>query len=87
MAPLVSWGTLLCAAVGASSGAVVGARALARSLTLREGLVAFGIAALAASLGCVGLGVSGLVGALIGMTIGQIGPIFVRLAIGRPEPS
>lgn len=68
-APLVSMCTLTCTLVGAAAGYVLVRRA--PEARVSDVLVSVGIASLAASLGCVGLGVAGIAGATFGLAIGR----------------
>jgi hypothetical protein len=67
--PLVSWCTAIAIGVGLPSGAWIGLRAMRREVHV-SWLTALGIAVIAASLGCVGLGVAGIVGVVAGLLVG-----------------
>jgi pheromone shutdown protein TraB len=69
-APMISLCTAVCAATGAVSGAIIGLRAVHRRADLVSFLTASGIAVLAASMGCVGLGAAGVIGASAGLVAG-----------------
>lgn len=69
-APLVSLCTAVCLAVGVPSGLWLGVRAARARLGTADALTATGVATLASSLGCVGLGVAGVVGAALGLALG-----------------
>ena len=69
-APLISWCTAACLGFGLPSGMWLGHRLAVRDAPASVWLAATGIATLAASLGCVGLGVAGLVGAVFGLVAG-----------------
>lgn len=77
---------ILCAAVslsaGAASGIWLGLRIGRQQSGLVSGAFAAGIAILAASLGCIGLGVAGVVGAGVGILLGGAGAV----AVARPTP-
>ena len=69
-APLVSASAAVCLGVGVPSGAWLGFQ-LARGASAPSTWLAAGaVAALAASLGCVGLGVAGIAGAVAGLVVG-----------------
>ncbi len=71
-APLLSACTVVCIGIGLPSGLWLG-RILSRTAAPASvWLAAGGIAVLAASLGCVGLGIAGLTGAIIGMLLGTV---------------
>ena len=69
-APLVSLCTAVCLVVGVPSGVWLGARLARGAATGSTWLAASGLAILAASLGCAGLGVAGLVGVSLGLILG-----------------
>jgi hypothetical protein len=69
-APVFSVCTAVCLGIGLPSGVWLG-RGLARKAAPASAWFgAAGIAALAASLGCVGLGLAGLTGAILGLVLG-----------------
>lgn len=70
--PLASWCTAACLAVGVAAGAWAGSRAMRQRASLASGFLSIVIASLAASLGCVGLGVAGVVGAGAGLLAGGV---------------
>ena len=70
-APLVSACTAVCLAIGLPAGIWLGTRAARGVATVPHVLAAAGIAALAGSLGCVGLGVAGIAGTALGLFIGS----------------
>jgi hypothetical protein len=69
-APLVSLCTAVCLVVGLPSGLWLGVRAARARVGTADALTATAVATLAASLGCVGLGVAGVVGAGLGLALG-----------------
>lgn len=69
-APLLSMCTAACLCLGLPSGIWLGRRLARREASGSTWFAATGVAMLAASLGCVGLGVAGLTGTLIGLAIG-----------------
>lgn len=71
-APLLSACTAICLSVGVPSGLWLGLRLARRKATARTWVAAVGIAILAASLGCVGLGLAGLSGTIIGLLLGTM---------------
>lgn len=76
-APLVSICTALCVLLGAPAGVWLGFR-LARRATMSTWFAAMWIAVLASSLGCVGLGVGGIVGAAVGLVCGGATALLAR---------
>lgn len=71
-APLLSACTAVCIAIGLPSGLWLG-RILSRTAAPAFAwLAAGGIAVMAASLGCVGLGIAGLTGAITGVLLGTV---------------
>jgi hypothetical protein len=80
-ASLMSWCTAVCLGVGIPSGAWLGSRLARDTATSATWLAAGGVAVLAASLGCAGLGLAGLVGAAAGLALGAVSvQAFVRNA-------
>jgi len=71
-APLLSACTLVCLALGLSCGVWLGRRLAERAAPPWAWLGAVGIAVLAASLGCVGLGIAGVCGTSIGLLLGSL---------------
>jgi hypothetical protein len=71
-APLVSWCTAVCLGFGIPSGGWLGSRLARGAATSATWLAAGGVAILAASLGCAGLGLAGLVGAAAGLAVGAV---------------
>jgi hypothetical protein len=69
-APLVSVCTAISLAVGVPSGAWLGLHLGRGTAPLSAWLAASGIAVLAASLGCIGLGLAGILGAGVGLLVG-----------------
>ncbi|WP_437276024.1 hypothetical protein WME90_32890 [Sorangium sp. So ce375] len=69
-APLVSVCTAVCLGVGLPSGVWLGRRLARGAAPASTWLAASGIAVLAASLGCAGLGLTGLLGAAVGLVLG-----------------
>ncbi|WP_437709676.1 hypothetical protein WMF45_34550 [Sorangium sp. So ce448] len=69
-APLVSVCTAVCLGVGLPSGGWLGRRLARRAAPTSTWLAASGIALLAASLGCAGLGLTGLLAAAVGLVLG-----------------
>ncbi|WP_437549943.1 hypothetical protein WME97_05405 [Sorangium sp. So ce367] len=69
-APLLSVCTAVCLGIGVPSGVWLGVRLVRGSAPASTWLGASGIAVLAASLGCAGLGISGLIGAGAGLVLG-----------------
>lgn len=69
-APLVSWCTAACLGVGLPSGVWLGSRLARGTATRATWLAGGGVAILAASLGCAGLGLAGLLGAAVGLAVG-----------------
>jgi len=94
-APLVSLCTAFSLGVGTPAGAWLGLRAARGTATAASWLVPAGISVLAASLGCVGLGVAGVFGAAIGLLFGAVSPQWwsrerghdFRTAFTAPRPS
>lgn len=81
-APLLSWCTAVCLGIGLPSGAWLGSRLARGTATSATWLAAGGVAILAASLGCAGLGLSGLVGATAGLAVGAFSArALVRMAM------
>ena len=70
-ASLLSACTLISLIVGGGAGLWLGTRAATRRAGLARAIVAAGVAALAASLGCVGLGLGAMVGAAVGLVGGS----------------
>ena len=68
---LASWCTAACLAVGVAAGAWAGARALRQHASFASWLTSIAIALLVASLGCIGLGLAGVVGAGAGLLAGS----------------
>jgi hypothetical protein len=71
-APLFSACSALCLAVGLPAGIWLGLQGVRGPCDLTRTLNASAIAVLAASLGCVGLGVAGIAGATIGVLVGSL---------------
>ena len=69
-APLMSLCTAICLGVGVPAGMWLGARLARGKANGSTWLAASGIAVLAASLGCAGLGLGGLVGVSAGLALG-----------------
>lgn len=69
-APLFSMCTATCLGLGLPSGIWLGRRLARREASGSTWIAAVGIAALAASLGCVGLGFAGITGTIIGLLLG-----------------
>jgi hypothetical protein len=69
-APLWSTYTAICLVVGIPSGMWLGIWASRGKFGVIGALTATGVAALAASLGCVELGIAGIAGAVVGLAIG-----------------
>lgn len=69
-APLLSACTAACLGIGLPSGIWLGRRLAQRTAPASAWLAASGIAILAASLGCVGLGLAGLSGTIVGLLVG-----------------
>jgi hypothetical protein len=69
-APLLSVCTAASLGLGLPSGLWLGRRLARREASLSTWIAATGIAMLAASLGCIGLGVAGLTGTIVGLLIG-----------------
>jgi hypothetical protein len=69
-APLLSMCTAACLCLGLPSGIWLGRRLARREASKSTWIAATGIATLAASLGCVGLGAAGLTGTIIGLVLG-----------------
>ena len=70
-APLLSACTLISLIVGGAAGVSIGTRAAARGAGLARTVVAVAVAALAASLGCVSLGLWAVLGAAVGLLGGS----------------
>lgn len=79
-APLWSLCTAVSLAIGIPSGAWLGLRAARGAASATSWLTAAGISVLAASLGCVGLGVAGVAGAAIGLLVGAASATVVARA-------
>jgi hypothetical protein len=80
-APLVSWCTAVCLGVGIPSGVWLGSRLARGTATGATWLATGGVAILAASLGCAGLGLAGLLGATAGLAVGAVSArAFMRIA-------
>lgn len=69
-APLFSLCTATCLGLGLPSGIWLGRRLARREASGATWVAATGIATLAASLGCMGLGVAGLTGTIFGLLLG-----------------
>jgi hypothetical protein len=69
-APLISLCSAMCLGVGLPSGVWLGAQAARGRFGFGGVMAAVGIAVTAASLGCVGLGAAGIVGAGLGLLFG-----------------
>jgi hypothetical protein len=69
-APLWSLCTAICLMVGVPAGMWLGGRAARGNFGVTGALAATGVAALAASLGCVELGIAGIAGAAAGLVLG-----------------
>jgi hypothetical protein len=80
-APLLSICTAVCLGLGIPSGAWLGARLAKGTAPAFTSLAAGGIAILAASLGCAGLGPAGLAGAAVGVCVGTAS---ARALLGVP---
>lgn len=69
----VSWCAPLCLTAGAAAGLVLGVRAKRAPVDRRPSLlVATGIAVLAGSLGCLVVGLGGVVGMFLGLSLGAV---------------
>lgn len=78
-ASVASWCTAVCLGVGLPSGFWLGSRLARGTATTATRLASGGVAIVAASLGCVGLGVAGLFGATAGLAVGAASArVFVR---------
>lgn len=71
-AELLSLCTALCLGIGIPSGLWLGHRLAKGTAPASVWLTASGISVLAASLGCIGLGVAGLAGAITGLALGTV---------------
>lgn len=71
-APLLSPCAVLCFATGLPAGVWLGLRAARGRLDALSRTAAVVVAVLAASLGCVGLGAAGVVGAALGLMLGSV---------------
>ena len=71
-APLVSWCTALSIGFGAPAGLWLGYRLVTGQQHLGAWCAGGGVAVLAASLGCMGLGVAGLLGVSAGLLLGLL---------------
>jgi hypothetical protein len=69
-APLWSSCTAICLTVGVPSGLWLGVRAARGKFGVTGSLMATGVATLAASLGCVELGIAGIGGVAVGLALG-----------------
>lgn len=84
-APLLSICTALCAATGIASGVIISVRTTRGHGDLVSVATASCIAMLAASMGCVGLGAAGVLGASMGLLVGaSISAVRVRLPPRSP---
>lgn len=68
--PSVSGCTAICLAAGLAAGAWIGVRGLRAQDRLPRGAAAVGVAFLASSLGCIGLGTLGVIAAGVGLLVG-----------------
>lgn len=80
-APLLSPCSAVCLGIGVPSGVWLGARLAGGRAPASTWLAAGGIAVMAASLGCAGLGLAGIVGAATGLLLGAA---VSRALIGAP---
>lgn len=71
-APIASTCTVICLVVGLPSGLWLGRRLARGSASTSTWLAAGGVAVMAASLGCAGLGLAGLFGAASGLALGAV---------------
>lgn len=78
-APLFSWCTAFCAGVGLPSGAWLGVRLARGGSSFSTWLLPCTIAILAASLGCVGLGMGGIAGTAVGLFLGAAAMLTARV--------
>ena len=67
---LFSLSTAACVLLGIPSGVWLGQRSARRQVRLTSGLTAALVSVLAASLGCIALGTSALVGVIVGLLLG-----------------
>lgn len=81
-ATLFSLCTAVSVGVGLPSGVWLGVRAAGGTAGASGWLLAAGISILAASLGCVGLGVAGILGAALGLLLGAASATAVARATG-----
>ena len=80
-AQLFSWCVAACLGAGLPSGAWLGVRLVRGAGTKATWFAAGGIALLTAMLGCAGLGITGIIGAAIGLAVGAISvQAFARIA-------
>lgn len=76
-APLASLCTAVCLVIGSSSGVWLGIQIAQRRSGAANWLTACGISVLAASLGCVRLGVAGVLGVAIGVLMGSAASVML----------
>src|SRR5690606_1271468 len=76
--------SVLCFSVGVPAGLWLGFRLARNGAASWTRLAAFGTATLAASLGCLELGLGGIAGATIGLGLGILPPVAANAFVSRP---
>lgn len=76
---LLGWCASACLAVGLGSGAWVGWRTVREHRGISDGAIACAVAALVGILGCVNVGLGGVLGVMMGLTAGSaVGALTAR---------
>ncbi len=81
-ASLLSACALVCLGIGVPCGVWLGLRLVRSAANLSTWFATFGVAVLAANLGCLGLGIGGIVGVSSGLLLG-VSPMLTSVALAR----